>query len=346
MVFSFPTLPRQAGRANAREPRQASADPASSTPGRHAQRREGRRAEGRGLTPDRRHGKHRKTIDTATSQGHSAVLSLPGPSNQPPPKVRQVTTQSLPSHELAAESRPTLRLLDGFELRVRGTSIRLSAGLEHLVAFLALRGAPVPRRRLAGVLWPETLDGNAAASLRSALWRVHRAAGRLVIAEDTAVALSSSVWVDTRALVARSREVIETRWPPVPSTLPDPVELKADLLPGWTDDWVLVERERLRQLRLHALEQLSELHLAAGRTAHAIEAAFAAVAGEPLRETAQRCLIRAYIAEGNYASAIRTYHAYRRLLLTELRTEPSPQLIGLAATLECTSAAPTSPSRH
>ncbi len=167
-----------------------------------------------------------------------------------------------------------------------------------------------------------------------------------MIAEDTAVALSSSVWVDTRALVARSREVIETRWPPVPSTLPDPVELKADLLPGWTDDWVLVERERLRQLRLHALEQLSELHLAAGRTAHAIEAAFAAVAGEPLRETAQRCLIRAYIAEGNYASAIRTYHAYRRLLLTELRTEPSPQLIGLAATLECTSAAPTSPSRH
>jgi len=257
-----------------------------------------------------------------------------------------VTTESLPSHELAAQAGPTLRLLDTFELRARGTSVRLSAGLEHLVAFLALRSAPVPRRRLAGVLWPDTLEAHAAASLRSALWRVHRAAGRFVVAEDTLVALSPSVWVDTRVLIARAREVIETSWPSVPATLPDPVELGADLLPGWTDDWVLVERERLRQLRLHALEQLSELHLAAGRTAHAIEAALVAAAGEPLRETAQRCLIRAYIAEGNYASAIRTYHFYRRLLWTELGIEPSPQLIRLAAMLESTSAASAPPNEH
>ena len=30
-----------------------------------------------------------------------------------------------------------------------------------------------------------------------------------------------------------------------------------DLLMGWYDDWVLLERERLRELRLHALEALS-----------------------------------------------------------------------------------------
>jgi DNA-binding SARP family transcriptional activator len=245
-----------------------------------------------------------------------------------------------------SESGPKLHLLDGFEFRARDTSVRLSAGLEHLIAFLALRGAPVPRRRLAGVLWPDTFDAKAAASLRSALWRVNRAAGCFVVVEDTAVALSPAVWVDTRALVARSREVIEARWPAVPAKLPDPVELGADLLPGWTDDWVLVERERLRQLRLHALERLSELHLAAGRTAHAIEAALVAAAGEPLRETAQRCLIRAYIAEGNYVSAIRTYHAYRRLLWTELQTEPSPQLIRLAAMMGSAPATPASADEH
>jgi DNA-binding SARP family transcriptional activator len=241
-----------------------------------------------------------------------------------------VTTQSLPSYQLAAESRPTLRLLDRFGLRARGTSVRLSAGPEHLLAFLALRGAPLPRRRLAGVLWPDTREASAAASLRSALWRTHRAADRFVVADNAAIALSSAVWIDASALVARSREVIEVRWPAVPTTLPYPVELEAGLLPGGTDDWVLVEREQLRQLRLYALEQLSALHLAAGRTAYAIKAALAAAAGEPLRETAQRCLIRAYIAEGKYADAIRAYHAYRQLLWADLRTEPSPQLIGLA----------------
>ena len=46
---------------------------------------------------------------------------------------------------------------------------------------------------------------------------------------------------------------------------PDIALLAADILPGWTAAWIAVERERFRQLRLHALEERSLRLSAAGR---------------------------------------------------------------------------------
>ena len=76
-------------------------------------------------------------------------------------------------------------------------------------------------------------------------------------------------------------------------------QLEGDLLPDWYDDWLEIERERLRQLRVHALEHLGEHALRRGRFGAAIDRALAAIAADPLRESAHRLLIRAYIAEGN-----------------------------------------------
>jgi hypothetical protein len=61
------------------------------------------------------------------------------------------------------------------------------------------------------------------------------------------------------------------------------VGLRGDLLPGWYDDCVLLERERVRQLHMHALEALAEKLAAAGRYGEAVPAAYAAVVAEPLR---------------------------------------------------------------
>jgi DNA-binding SARP family transcriptional activator len=99
--------------------------------------------------------------------------------------------------------------------------------------------------------------------------------------------------------------------------------LADDLLVGWYDDWVLLERERLRQLRLHALEVLSGQLLAAGNGPAAVEAALAAVAVEPLRESAHRAVIRAHLAEGNRAEALRQRDQLRHLLRLELGVKPS-----------------------
>jgi DNA-binding SARP family transcriptional activator len=102
-----------------------------------------------------------------------------------------------------------------------------------------------------------------------------------------------------------------------------------DLLPGWYDDWALIERERLRQRTLHALEALSKHLSRAGRFADAVEAAILAVTAEPLRESAQRVLIEAHLAEGNLVEARRGYQAYRDLVNRELGVEPSKGLLTL-----------------
>jgi DNA-binding SARP family transcriptional activator len=112
-----------------------------------------------------------------------------------------------------------------------------------------------------------------------------------------------------------------------------PAALARDLLPDWYDDWVVLERERFRQLRLHALEALCRRLTEAGRFGAAVQAGLAAVAGEPLRESAHRILIQAHLAEGNPGEAVRQYHLYRRLLAGELAIEPSATIRGMVAPL-------------
>jgi DNA-binding SARP family transcriptional activator len=99
--------------------------------------------------------------------------------------------------------------------------------------------------------------------------------------------------------------------------------LEGELLPGWADEWVVLERERLRQVRLHALEMLAERLAGARRFDEAVEAAFAVLKVDPLRESTQRVLIETYLAEGNRAQAIWRYHAYRNLLKSRLKLEPA-----------------------
>ena len=91
------------------------------------------------------------------------------------------------------------------------------------------------------------------------------------------------------------------------------------------------ERERRRQLRLHALEALSSELSTTHQHGEAIEVALAAIAMEPLRESAQRALASAYLNEGNYSEARRTYDSYAGLLGDELGVKPSAEFRALMA---------------
>lgn len=84
-----------------------------------------------------------------------------------------------------------------------------------------------------------------------------------------------------------------------------------ELLPDWYDDWLVIERERFRQARLHALEALCGALSSKRRYAKAIEVGLVAVASEPLRESAHRAVIRVHIAEGNISEALRQYEVCR-----------------------------------
>jgi hypothetical protein len=99
-----------------------------------------------------------------------------------------------------------------------------------------------------------------------------------------------------------------------------------ELLPGWYDDWVLIERERMRQRVLHALEALSRQFRLVGRCAEAVEVALMAVNAEPLRESAQRELLESHLAEGNWVEGLRTYQTYCERLWRELGVRPGGAL--------------------
>jgi DNA-binding SARP family transcriptional activator len=226
-----------------------------------------------------------------------------------------------------------LRLLEGFELRRGGEVVSLSGTVQRLLAFLGLRARPQHRSVVAGSLWMDTTEDRALASLRTALWQVRRAGRDLVEAKGNYLRLGPRVRVDVVDLVARTRRLLDDR---VTIDLRDvemsPVELSDDLLPEWYEDWVLLERERLRQICLHGLEALSRRLGSLGLHAQAVEAGLAAVGVEPLRESAQRALIEAHLAEGNASEAIRQFDRYAVLLEQELGIRPGESLRSLLPT--------------
>ena len=176
-------------------------------------------------------------------------------------------------------------------------------------------------------LWPEKGDDRAIANLRSSLWRGGKRAPISSVPWTVASRSAPSVSVDTEEMLARARR-LQDRGRQCPEADLDASPFQQDLLPGWYDDWILIERERIRQIRLHALEALCERLAAEGRYGEAIDAALAAVAAEPLRESAHLSLMCAYLAEGNVGEALRAYENLRSLLWRELAVEPSPRVEG------------------
>lgn len=225
--------------------------------------------------------------------------------------------------------RAVVHLFGGPYVTVDGHRRSVPEGSKRLLAFVALRRGRVERQHVAGTLWPVRDDGRAAGNLRSALWRLRGAGIDVLCCDKWSLSLVAGVRVDTRDLGAWADRMIAGR--PRPEDLAR-IHLDTDaldLLPGWYDDWTILERERLRQHLLHALESLSALLSNVGRHADAVESALAAVSAEPLRESAQRVLIKAYLAERNWYEARRALDAYRDLLARELGVPPSADLVAL-----------------
>lgn len=219
-----------------------------------------------------------------------------------------------------------LGLLDGFRLEVDGVAVDPLGSAQRLVAYLALHG-PHMRTAVAGTLWANVAEERAMASLRTTVWRANRVVPELVRAARTQLALADSVEVDVDHLVARAQRLVTGRDCELDVSLVR--RNPGELLPGWYEDWVIFERERLRHLRLHSLEAASAQLLQQQRFTEALDIALAAVRCEPLRESAHCAVIAVHLAEGNQVEAIRHYQRFRRLLVSELGVEPSARLVAV-----------------
>ncbi len=204
--------------------------------------------------------------------------------------------------------------------------------LQSLFAYLVLhRAAPQSRTYLAAQLWPDSTEAQAHTNLRSLVHRLRHdlpGADHFLRIERQTLQWSPHPDVSWTLDVADFERALaqaeQTRSPVAARTvLEEAVALYGgDLLPGCYDEWILPERERLRQAFLGSLEQLILLLERERDYPAAISAAQRLLRYDPLHETTYRHLMRFYAISDDRAAALRIYHTCATVLDRELEAEP------------------------
>jgi DNA-binding SARP family transcriptional activator len=218
-----------------------------------------------------------------------------------------------------------VEVLGNFRVTCGNETLVLSVSCARLVANLAVNGGS-SRPNLANRLWPAARPPQNASNLRTTLWRLERSAPGLVRARGSALFLDAGE-TDVHVLLRWAHEAISNLGQPVSP----PLGVGRELLPGWDDPWVAVVRAELHLLRVHALETVGAAFLMAGRVGQACQSALAAVALDPLRESATRLLIEVHLRGGNTVEALRCYDRFAGLLEREIGAAPSPAMSAIIA---------------
>jgi DNA-binding SARP family transcriptional activator len=199
---------------------------------------------------------------------------------------------------------------------------------QALLAYLALNpGRPCARDGLASLLWGERNDALARKSLRQTVYTLRKALpdghGVLLDVDGEGIVLNpAAVDADVPRFERLARET-------TPEALERAAELyRGDLLHGFVleeagfEEWLVAERERLRELAIEALAKLLAHRARTSETERAIETAARLLALDPLQEAVHRTLMRLYARQGRRATALRQYQMCVDLLQRELRAEP------------------------
>ncbi len=186
------------------------------------------------------------------------------------------------------------------------------------------------KEELGGLFWPDHPPRKLDGIFRSTLYRLRRSVFReSVIYEDGLYRFNrdSDYWLDAEAFEALLDQADQS---PIPEKRTDLLEgamalYQGDYLTGVYADWCTLERERLRERRLGALEALAGLHAARGNLQRAVHEYQQLVAEDPYRETVHRELMRCHYRLGDRAAAIRQYHDCRQILRDDLGLSPEPE---------------------
>ncbi len=216
-----------------------------------------------------------------------------------------------------------LCLLGRWELLLDGRPVRVTTRQQRLIAMLAILPAR-PRAVLAGLLWPESHEVQAAGNLRAAIWRIQHELPGLLECVQSVPRLSGEVSVDLKVLTDLADSVERPDWAYAAGEVA--FLCRADLLPGWYEEWITPEQERIRALRLAVLQRVSQRMIALGNPRNAMDAAMAALSIEPLSETSEFLVIQAEVALGDHAVAARNFERFRTRLNQELGIEPAHRI--------------------
>lgn len=218
-------------------------------------------------------------------------------------------------------------LFGDFRLSFNGKPITtvVQARQQAFLSYLLLhRHAPQSRQHLAFLFWPDASEAQAYTNLRNLFYKLRQAlpdADHFVQSETHTVQWQEDApytfdVADFEAALAQaeSREALEqaTRL------------YTGDLLPSCYDDWIVGERERLRQLALDGLTRLVELLESERDYRAAIGSAEGLLSLDPVNETTYRSLMRLHAADGDRAGALGVFQRCVETLRVELDVEPSP----------------------
>ncbi len=232
---------------------------------------------------------------------------------------------------LATTSTLSLRLFGPLQARVgdeHPPRLRSHKG-EWLLALLALRGESGTKRDwLAGTLWPDSEENLGLYYLRRELSGLRQALGeessRLVAGPG------ANLRLDLTGACCDVREFDSAIASADPSSLEAAVSLyRGPLLEGCSEEWVILERSSREQACLSALERLAESASSRGDSSAAVSHLQSLVAIDPLRESAQRALMKALSHTGASAAVVQVYRDLRLHLHRELNTAPDPETTSL-----------------
>jgi DNA-binding SARP family transcriptional activator/predicted ATPase len=228
-----------------------------------------------------------------------------------------------------------LSLLGTVAITLNGEQVsgQLPAKSQALLCYLAVTGQPYSREKLAGLLWGDKPETRAKANLRKSLSSLRKLSEDALIITRQTVAFNhdGDYWLDVEIFESALAE--DDPAPQELQPLRDAAELyRGEFLAGFSvrqavafEEWVLAERERLRQLAIQALHRLSEALSAQGEYDAAIEYTNRLLALEPWQEEAHRQLMTLLAHSGQQSAALAQYETCRHILAEELGVEPLPE---------------------
>jgi len=228
---------------------------------------------------------------------------------------------------LYLESMLEVRLLGAFEVKRGGKPVTMpSRPAQSLFAYLILSAGTSHRReKLAGLLWPDSLEETARDNLRHALWRIRKALPaqqktEYLLTDDLSLAFNASAeyWLDASALEKVGEDASADELIAVLSAY------QGELLPGFYDEWVMLEREHINSVFEHKMARLMSLLQDEKRWLDILDWGERWIKLGQKPEPAYRALMSAHATKGDMSKVAATYERCVKSL-KELGVEPSEQ---------------------
>lgn len=231
-----------------------------------------------------------------------------------------------------------------------------------VLIYLACAGSRQARDTLATLLWPETGQSQARASLRRRLSELDQTLGGVWLHTDRDNATlvdAPGLQIDVADFEAHLAACTTHGHGPgaVCALCGEPLAAAValyedDFLTGFTlsdcpefDDWQFFQAESLRQELASALARLVQLHRDQGDPAAAAPHARRWIALDPLHEPAHRALMQLYDETGQRSAALRQYELCVRTLEAEMGVPPETETTDLYRSIRTRQTAAPDPAR-